>query len=407
MYKKILTIFMSIILITTPIFATESKEFIWINECVETATKVDKLEIHSRCAVAYDRASRTVVWGKNENQKVPMASTTKIMTAIILVENVDDLTEQVKVVKEAAMVGGSSLHLKTGDKLTYEALLYGLLLCSGNDAAMQIAISVGGSKEGFAELMNEKADEMLLENTHFVTPHGLDMEGHYTTAYELAKIADYALGIEEIAKVVSTKRYTIVINGYQKELSNTNELLGTLDGVNGVKTGFTNGAGRCLVTSVKRNNFEIITVVLGADTKKIRTKDSINIIEYIYKNYTLIDIDKIVAKEWNSWNEINERRIMVVKGKDATIKAELETLPYKKCLVKKDEQDKIKCIAKCDKYSFEAPVPKKTQVGNIEILINNKTLLTLKIYTMENIKRKTIWDYMIEMYFYILSPGAD
>ena len=225
-----------------------------------------------------------------------LLSTTKIMTAIILVENVSDLSKEIEVVKEAAMVGGSSLELKTGDKITYEGLLYGLLLCSGNDAAAQIAISMAGSIEEFADLMNAKAYSLGLKDTHLITPHGWDDEGHYTTAYELAVIADYALNMQKIAEVVSTKNYTIAVNGYPRALTNTNELLGYLEGVNGVKTGFTHNAGRCLVTSAIRDNFNIITVVLGADTKKIRTRDSINLIEYVYKNYKLINLEDRVEE---------------------------------------------------------------------------------------------------------------
>lgn len=121
-------------------------------------------------------------------------------------------------------------------------------------------------------MMNEKAKELSLKNTHFVTPHGLDETEHYTTAYELAKITDYALKNEKFRKIVNTKTTTISINGVPKEISNTNELLGNLNGVDGVKTGFTNNAGRCLVTSTSRNGHQIICVVLGADTKKIRTR---------------------------------------------------------------------------------------------------------------------------------------
>ncbi len=121
-------------------------------------------------------------------------------------------------------------------------------------------------------MMNEKANELGLKNTHFVTPHGLDEPQHYTTAYELAKITDYALTNEKFCKIVKTKTATININGVPKQISNTNELLGALNGVDGVKTGFTNNAGRCLVTSTSRNGHQIICVVLGADTKKIRTR---------------------------------------------------------------------------------------------------------------------------------------
>lgn len=120
--------------------------------------------------------------------------------------------------------------------------------------------------------MNKKAEELQLKNTHFVTPHGLDAEEHYTTAYELAILTDYAMKNEKFANIVNTKTYAVQINNYVKSVNNTNELLGYLESVNGVKTGFTNKAGRCLVTSSSRDGFDIITVVLGADTKKIRTR---------------------------------------------------------------------------------------------------------------------------------------
>ena len=133
---------------------------------------------------------------------------------------------------------------------------------------------------------------------------------------------------EKIAEVVKTKTYTVNINGYPKTINNTNELLGYLDGVNGVKTGFTNGAGRCLVTSVERNGFNIITVVLGADTKKIRTKDSIRLIEYIYSNYEIVDLEKIINEEYNKWLKLNKNKFIINKGKKNVLKNQFETYLY-------------------------------------------------------------------------------
>ena len=164
------------------------------------------------------------------------------------------------------------------------------MLRSGNDAAVALAEYVGGSVEKFAEMMNKKAEELDLVNTHFVTPHGLDDSQHYTTAVELAKITDYAMQNEKFAQIVGTKSTTININGYPRQINNTNELLGVLNGVVGVKTGFTNNAGRCLVTEVKRNGMDIITVVLGADTTKDRARDSIKLIEYIMSNYKMYNM---------------------------------------------------------------------------------------------------------------------
>ena len=193
-----------------------------------------------------------------------MASTTKIMTTIVILEKAD-LNETVTVSAKAGGTGGSRLGLKRGDKASVRDLLYGLMLRSGNDAAVALAEHVGGSVKGFAELMNEKAIELGLTNTHFVTPHGLDDANHYTTALELAKLTDYAMDNETFAKIVGTKSTTIYINNQSRQINNTNELLGVLNGVVGVKTGFTNNAGRCLVTETKRNNMDIITIVLGAD----------------------------------------------------------------------------------------------------------------------------------------------
>lgn len=247
-----------------------------IKKTVETSANVDENQepkLDSRIALVYDRNSGNVLYEKNGYKTSKMASTTKIMTCIVILENAN-LNDVVVVDKKAAATGGSRLGLKTGDKITVNDLLYGLMLVSGNDAAVALAIHVGGSVEGFATLMNQKANELGLKNTNFVTPHGLDSEKHYTTAYELAKMADYALQKEKFKKIVGTQSCNITINGKSKNITNTNELLGYLNGVYGIKTGFTNGAGRCLVTGCKRGNLDIITVVLGADAKKIRTSDS-------------------------------------------------------------------------------------------------------------------------------------
>lgn len=191
----------------------------------------------------------------------------------------------------------------------------------GNDAAVALAEHTGGSVEEFASLMNEKAREIGLTNTNFVTPHGLDEDEHYTTAYELAKITDYALKIKTFEQIVKTKSYTVSINGTSKNINNTNELLGYLNGVYGVKTGFTNGANRCLVTAVKRDNMDIISVVLGADTKKDRTKDSIKIIEYAFSNYEMIDIGKKLQNEFDRL--VADTKFNIEKGINNNLKFDL------------------------------------------------------------------------------------
>lgn len=348
---------------------------------------------YSRAVVVYDRTSKTVLYGKNENDVRAMASTTKIMTATLLIENAD-LSQTVEVSKRAANTGGSRLGLKTGDKITLNDLLYGLMLCSGNDAAVQIAETVGGSVEGFAEMMNNKAKDLGLTNTSFVTPHGLDENGHHTTAYELAVLTDYALNNPTFAKVVNTKYYTVTINGTPKDLSNTNELLGYLQGVNGVKTGFTNNALRCLVTSTLRNDFNIITVVLGADTRKIRTSDSIKLIEYAYQNYEQIDVASLVENEYAKWRETY--KIEINKGIKNDVQTKLGEQKYKIYPVKKADKENVK-IEISDINYVEAPLVQNTKLGSIDVKIGEETIYTVDILADEQVKKKDIKDYFFNM----------
>lgn len=405
--KKVLIIGLSILLIMQiNIFAYEIEEetdYIWLTEEISSASTNSAKEptLNSGYAIVIDRNSKEILFGKNENKQVPMASTTKIMTATVLLESLGvnnklTLDTQIEVCKEAASVGGSRLGLKAGDKISVNDLLYGLMLCSGNDAAIQIAVSVAGSVEKFANLMNKKAQELGLKDSHFITPHGLDKDEHYTTAYELALIADYALNIEKISEVVKTKTYTVDINGNSKIITNTNELLGYLNGVNGVKTGFTNGAGRCLVTSVERDGFNIITVVLGADTKKFRTKDSISLIEYIYSNYELVNLEELINEKFDEWKRINEKRIYIYKGKKENIGTKLGDYKYKIYPVKKENIKDIIVSIESMQTCFEAPINRDVEVGKVFVNIDNKELMNIKIMTNENVERKNIKDYIFE-----------
>ena len=182
----------------------------------------------------------------------------------------------------------------------------------GNDCAVAIAEHVGGSLEGFAELMNNKAIELGLVNTHFVTPHGLDDDNHYTTAYDLAVLTNYALNIEKFRNIVGTKTTSIMVGNYSRTITNTNELLGYVDGVYGVKTGFTGNAGRCLVTSCKRGNLDVIIVVLGADTKKIRGLDTRNVINYVFNNFEMVDTYEKIEFAFENFK--NTQKISVNKS---------------------------------------------------------------------------------------------
>ncbi len=358
----------------------------------ETSSNVNAIpDINSRAAVVIDRSSNTILYGKNEKEKRKMASTTKIMTALVVIENAN-LDDVVTISKKAAGTGGSRLGLKTNDQITVNNLLYGLMLCSGNDAAVALAEHVGGSVEEFAVLMNSKANDLGLLNTHFVTPHGLDKDEHYTTAYELALLSNYALKNETFAKIVNTKYTSITINDYSKSLHNTNELLGVLNGVYGIKTGFTNGANRCLVTACKRENLDIICVVLGADTKSFRTKDSIKLIEYAFANYSNVNISNILNVDFDNWKKNNYNKINIVKATFKNIDLKLDTLKYNNIAILNTD---IKNIS-TDVYvnnNLVAPVFKNDVVGCINIRNGNDIIYSCNILSDSNINKRNISDY--------------
>ena len=267
------------------------------------------------------------------------------------------------------------------------------MLRSGNDAAVALAEYVGGSVQGFADLMNKKAEELGLSNTHFVTPHGLDDSNHYTTALELAKLTDYAMQNEKFAKIVGTKSTTININGYPRQINNTNELLGVLNGVVGVKTGFTNNAGRCLVTEVKKDGMDIITVVLGADTKKDRTKDSVKLIKYTYSNYKMYNVREKIEEQFNNWRDINTDRIQIIKGKGDTMNLKLGDISVYLLPLQDTKIDTLE-------YEFntitvvEAPVEEKTKIGTMVVKLDGKIIVTIDIINTNKIEKKTWLDYL-------------
>ena len=397
MVKKIGIILLVIVCISGTVYSDEidTDKLIWEDDVLQTSNTSEEPKLNSRAAVIYDRKSKKVIWGKKENERRPMASTTKIMTAIVVLENAN-LDDTVIVSKKAAGTGGSRLGLKTGDKITINNLLYGLLLVSGNDAAVALAEHVSGSVESFAEKMNQKAEEMNLEDTHFIVPHGLDMENHYTTALELAEMADYAMNNKKFAQIVNTKNITISINGRSKSLKNTNELLGNLNGVNGVKTGFTNGANRCLVTSVNRDGMNIITVVLVADTKKDRTNDSVKLIEYAYKNYTIYNLEDIINEKYQEWKNINEKRINIVQGKNDYISTRLDKIDNYYIPIKKQDMNNVK-VEIYSLKEMEAPIYENDYIGKLIIYNGEEKIEELCIRSNVSIERLTFLDYFYSL----------
>lgn len=279
-------------------------------------------------------------------------------------------------------------------------------MVSGNDAAVALSEFISGSVESFAELMNLKANKLGLKSSHFVSPHGLDSDEHYTTAYDLAILADYALKNPVFAKIVNTSNYSITINNYSKSLHNSNELLGYLDGVYGVKTGFTNGANRCLVTSCKRNNLDIICVVLGCDTKKDRTLDSINLINYIFNNFSVVNLKNLIEKNFEDWEKNSSTKFKIDKGTSSSLnlKPNFEEIPYENIAINNSNINNISTPIYTD-FEFIAPLNENAVVGKMDIYIDNTLFFSVNILNENKVERKDISYYLnnfIKNYFLYL-----
>ena len=267
----------TVALLLTPIL------ILWVSVFPASSAVSDTPSVSAHSAALIDIDSKSLLFSKNHEDRMGMASTTKIMTALVAAENYD-LTRTVRVAPEAVGVEGSSIYLYEGETLTMEELLYALLLQSANDAAAAIAIAVAGSIDRFADMMNERAQQMGLENTCFTNPHGLNDDSHYTTAYDLAIIAAHALSNETVRRIASTYKQNIPIDSdcNPRTLVNHNKLLRLYDGAIGVKTGFTKKTGRCLVSAAERDGLTLIAVTLNAADD---WNDHTKMLDYGFENY--------------------------------------------------------------------------------------------------------------------------
>jgi len=359
------------------------KKFIFIIlllfPCISFAKTIPS--ISGKNAVAIEINSGRILYEKNAFSKTNIASTTKIMTAIIAIEN-NLLTDTVVVSKKAAQTGGSNVDLKVDDEIKLSELLYGLMLNSGNDAAVAIAEHTSGTVEEFAKLMNKKAKEIGALNTNFVTPHGLDVEEHYSTAYDMAIIAKYALTNPVIAKLVSTQYYTMTfLDGKTKQLKNTNPLLSFYTGITGMKTGYTGLAGKCLVASAKRENFGIIVVTLGEPSSKLRISDTVKILDYCFNNYKIYDLTKLYPITFS----VNVKKS--TKSNIAPIYKNSLLLP-----LSNDEKENIR-IKKYTNKNLIAPIEMNQNIGKVQFKIGVEVLGEVEICSPYSIYRTNLTEY--------------
>ncbi len=350
--------------------------------------KAQGFEVSAASAVLIEAQTGKILYAKNENEKRPMASTTKIMTALLCLES-GNLDEPFVVDSSAIKVEGSSMGLVEGDIVTKRSLCIGMLLPSGNDAANAAAIKIAGSFEKFAEMMNERAAKIGMLNTHFVTPSGLDAEGHCSTAYDMALLAREALKNPDFEAICSQKNIKLSYGNppYDRWLKNTNKLLTYYNGCIGVKTGFTDDAGRCLVSAAERNGVRLICVTLKAPDDWTDHQKMLNYGFGIVKNYDL------------PVPEISQ--IGLVGGLKDNIGVSLASAA--KLSLTEDDFSKVQSVVFLDKFVY-APVKAGKVVGRVKYSIDGKEVLSIPIILSENAdaaitqKEKGFWDNLFEKF---------
>lgn len=338
--------------------------------CFLLCIGASSVSVSAKSAYALEFEGGDTVYEVNADKRMSMASTTKIMTAIVVIEN-SQLDKKVTISKEAVGIEGSSIYLKEGEVLTVEELLYALMLESANDAAVALAISVGGSVEAFVDMMNNKAKELNLVNTHFTNPHGLDNEEHYTTARELAYLTHYGMNNSVFAQIVSTYKKVIPLeNEGSRVLINHNKLLRTYDGAVGVKTGYTKKSGRCLVSCSEVDGVKLIVVTLNAPND---WEDHKSILDYGFSQYEniklansgdyTISLDVINGTKSNVLCSNFDNFSVTLKRDNVNISASLEV-----------------------NRMVAAPIKQGDIVGRIVFKNNNEEIGFLNLYALETVK---------------------
>jgi serine-type D-Ala-D-Ala carboxypeptidase (penicillin-binding protein 5/6) len=325
-----------------------------------------------------DVNSNRVLLAQNEHTQMAMASTTKIMTAIVAIEESDNLDEMVQINDGAVGIEGTSIYLRKGEKMPLRELLYGLMLASGNDASMAIGYHIGGGDlQAFVDMMNKKAEELGSKNTHFINTHGLDANGHYTTAYDLALIAAYAQKNADYAQIAGTKKRQITSTpeGHNRFLLNKQRLLKSYEWCVGGKTGFTDNAGRCSVSAAKKDGLEVVCVVLNAPNMFEDSEQAFNSVFNIYKRVELLKPYSYVDS------------VAVEGGRQDKVKLYTEKgFSYP---LKEREIDNIK-IEKELPELLTSPLKKEQPVGKIKIYLGKDLIFCENIYTIESVENLDI-----------------
>lgn len=343
------------------------------------ADNLSGIDIKSESGIIMEASTGKILFDKNMDEQKSPASMTKIMTMLLTVEAIESgkisLEDEVNISANASKMGGSQVYLEENSTATVDMLLKSIAIGSANDASVAVAEKIGGTESNFVNMMNKRAKELGAVNTTFKNPHGLDEEGHLTTAHDLALIAKELIKHEEILKLTSTYETTITHkNGKSLWLVNTNKLIKFYNGLDGLKTGFTDNAGYCLTGTMLRNDMRLITVTMKAPTKEDRNTDTINLMEYAYSMYyksTLIKKDKKIGDMFI--DNAKKRKISYYLKEDASV------------ILDKDVRN-IKYNYSVKLNNVKAPLKKNDVVGTLTLHLNNQDI-NYNLIVKENIKK--------------------
>jgi len=345
----------------------------------------EDLAPNAKSTILIEESTGKILYEKNSDEKRAPASMTKVMSMLLIMEALDNkqisLNDEVTISQNAADMGGSQLFLQPNQTAKVEDLLKGIAVASGNDAVVAMAEKIAGSEEKFVDMMNKKAKELGLKNTQFKNPHGLDEEGHYTSAHDMAIMAKELIKHKNILNYTSIyEEYLTKSDGTKLWMVNTNKLVKFYKGVDGLKTGFTQTAGYCLTATAMKNNTRLISVVMGEDTSANRSTDTVNLLNYGFNSYK---VNTIIKKEKNI------AKVKVNKGKED--KVYIRTKENVNELLNVNEKAK-KYILVPEVKNITAPVKVGEKVGILKIKYQNKVVKEVDLTVSKNIKKANLCD---------------
>ena len=345
----------------------------------------EDLAPNAKSTILIEESTGKILYEKNSDEKRAPASMTKVMSMLLIMEALDNkqisLNDEVTISQNAADMGGSQLFLQPNQTAKVEDLLKGIAVASGNDAVVAMAEKIAGSEEKFVDMMNKKAKELGLENTQFKNPHGLDEEGHYTSAHDMAIMAKELIKHKNILNYTSIyEEYLTKSDGTKLWMVNTNKLVKFYKGVDGLKTGFTQTAGYCLTATAMKNNTRLISVVMGEDTSANRSTDTVNLLNYGFNSYK---VNTIIKKEKNI------AKVKVNKGKED--KVYIRTKENVNELLNVNEKAKKYTLVP-EVKNITAPVKVGEKVGILKIKYQNKVVKEVDLTVSKNIKKANLWD---------------